>query len=128
MQEEEEKVTYLRWTNNACSKNELMRKSQEHDIEENKEKDNDFGGIEWDNELNQRDVEEDDSYFGSTAQDHARDHSKRRSLIAKFKKWVEGGDKTKLRRLVEREKNGAEDSCLLLARKSCSSAECTMCL
>lgn len=124
MQEEEEKnkaleaeeVIYLRWTN-ACLKNELMRRSQQHDIEEHENcgGNEEFGS---ENELNQRAVEENGSYFGSTAQDHARDRSKRRRLIAKFKKWVEGSDKCLPRNSAS---DGVEEDSCLVARKSCSS-------
>lgn len=119
---------YLRWSN-ACLKHELMRRSQEEHTAGTS-----FGGIEelrLDNELDQRAVGQGGSYIGLTTRDHAR--SRRRKLIAKFKKWVEGSEKTKQSRLEVKERHGnkcfprhsvfdgAEDA-YIPARKSCSSA------
>lgn len=124
---EAEELIYLRWSN-ACLKHELMRRSQEEHTTGTS-----FGGIEefgLDDEPDQRAVEQGDSYFGLTTRDHAR--SRRRKLIAKFKKWVEGSEKTKQSRLDVKERrgnkcfprhsvsDGAEDA-YIPARKSCSS-------
>lgn len=127
---EVKELIYLRWSN-ACLRHELMRRNQQEQMEENKQMDCNCGGIEEfasDNELNRCTVGQGDSYFGLTTQNHA--HSKRRKLIAKFKRWVEGCEKTKQ---SSKEKHGnkcfsrhsasdgAEES-YLPARKSCSSA------
>ncbi|KAH6802700.1 hypothetical protein C2S51_034146 [Perilla frutescens var. frutescens] len=117
----------------SCLSHELMRRRSQEHTEENKETSTSFRGIEEfgsDNELNQCSKEQGGSYLGLTARDHA--HSKRRKLIAKFKRWVEGSEKTKQSSLVEKEKHrnkcfprhsvshGAEDA-HFPARKSCSS-------
>lgn len=47
---------------------------------------------ELDDEVNQRGAEHGESYFGLRNRDHAHavTHSKRRRLMAKLKRWVEG--------------------------------------
>ncbi|KAK6147110.1 hypothetical protein DH2020_018022 [Rehmannia glutinosa] len=115
-------LIYLRWQN-ACLRHELMMRNQEQEQ-------NNFGGIAeieefgLDNEINRNNVGQDESYIlGLTTQNHV--HSKRRKLIEKLRKWVEGGEKEKhgknkcfRRRSVS---DGAEDG-YFPARKSCSSA------
>ncbi|KAK6140108.1 hypothetical protein DH2020_026106 [Rehmannia glutinosa] len=115
-------LIYLRWQN-ACLRHELTRRNQEQEQ-------NNFGGIAeieefgLDNEINRNNVGQDESYIlGLTTQNHV--HSKRRKLIEKLRKWVEGGEKEKhgknkcfRRRSVS---DGAEDG-YFPARKSCSSA------
>ncbi|KAG8376642.1 hypothetical protein BUALT_Bualt09G0084700 [Buddleja alternifolia] len=119
-------LIHLRWCN-ACLRHELMRRNQEQErMEENNEVEINYGGngeIEEygsDNELNRC--------------NQIRVHSRRRRLIAKFKRWVEGSEKCKHNLEEETEDHGnkcfrrqrsvsdeAEEACVL-ARKSCSSA------
>lgn len=128
LQEHEASEVKKLMRSNACLKDEMRRRSQEHTEEDKETNSTSFRGIEEfgsDNELSQRGVEQ-----GLIVREHA--HSKRRKLIAKFKKWVEGSDKTKQSRLDEMEKHGtkcfprhsvshgAEDA-YFPARKSCSS-------
>ncbi|KAI3472003.1 hypothetical protein Pfo_028691 [Paulownia fortunei] len=133
---EVKELIYLRWCN-ACLRHELMRRNQEQEqMEENKQMENNFGGVveieEFgsDNELNRCTLGQGESNLGFTSQNHA--HSKRRKLIAKFKRWVEGIEKSK-QNLDEKEKHGNKcfrrcsvsdgaEEAYLPTRKSCSSA------
>ncbi|KAI3473956.1 hypothetical protein Pfo_028530 [Paulownia fortunei] len=133
---EVKELIYLRWSN-ACLRHELMRRNQEQEqMQENKQMENNFGGMveieEFgsDNELNRCTLGQGESNLGFTSQNHA--HSKRRKLIAKFKRWVEGIEKSK-QNLDEKEKHGNKcfrrcsvsdeaEEAYLPARKSCSSA------
>ncbi|KAG5584196.1 hypothetical protein H5410_044630 [Solanum commersonii] len=127
---EDKELIYLRWCN-ACLRHELMRRNQEQK-EQGKNQELNLG------EENRENVEEfapkvHDLIIGrSSSVGHnesclnspINDHSKRRKLMQKFKKWVEGSDKTK------NETNCFKRHCVsdhtedLIhpARKSCSSA------
>ncbi|KAJ8532783.1 hypothetical protein K7X08_015672 [Anisodus acutangulus] len=133
---EDKELIYLRWCN-TCLRHELMRRNQEQ-MEQRKNQELNFG------EENREIVEEfvpqvhelimrrsssmghNESCSSSPINEgHSNDHSKRRKLIQKLKKWVEGSDKVKhetncfKRHSVS---DHTEDLNILPARKSCSSA------
>lgn len=137
-------LVYLRWCN-ACLRHELIRRNQQGEnveakkghqvelcIEEN--------GSEGDSESS---VILDDHAISSSecttpsrdhGQAHAHAHSKRAKLIEKFKRWVEGSEKTK--RKSEQKSHGEVVKCIgkhmvvpdgaeeiqVSARNSCSSS------
>ncbi|MCD7468877.1 hypothetical protein HAX54_007423 [Datura stramonium] len=133
---EDKELIYLRWCN-ACLRHELMRrnleqmeqrKNQELNLgEENREVVEEF--VPKVHELIMRrssSVGHNESCLSSPINGgHSNDHSKRRKLMQKFKKWVEGSDKMKheancfKRHSVS---DHTEDLNMLPARKSCSSA------
>lgn len=123
---EDKELIYLRWCN-ACLRHELMRRNQEQMEqklnlgEENREIVEEF--VPKVDEL----IIKRSSSIGhneSCLNSPINDHSKRRKLIQKFKKWVEGSDKMKYETNCFRRhsvSNHTEDL-ILPARKSCSSA------
>ncbi|KAK2965371.1 LOW QUALITY PROTEIN: hypothetical protein RJ640_024113 [Escallonia rubra] len=96
-------LIYLRWCN-ACLRHELMRRNQEQEekLDGNKKKldlesggsgdQRDFG---LERELDGLNVQHSEACLGLTTGLFA--HSKRRRLIEKFKRWVEGEEKGKQR-------------------------------
>ncbi|KAL3532019.1 hypothetical protein ACH5RR_005540 [Cinchona calisaya] len=105
---EAKELIYLRWCN-ACLRHELMRKNQEQEelgqqknqMELNLGEILDFGS---DNELENSTFEHGDSCLHLPTTGHARAHLKRSKFIEKFKRWVEGSEKTKQRK-GEKEKS-----------------------
>lgn len=110
MEEQEvEELMQLRWSN-ACLTHELARRNENTRIE-------DFG---LDNELDRGNVGEGDSYCGSKTQNRA--NSRRRKLITKFKRWMEGDEKTEEKHKSKCfPRHSVSDEDYLHARKSCSS-------
>lgn len=127
---EDKELIYLRWCN-ACLRHELMRRNQEQ-MEQRKNQELNLG------EENREIVEEfvpqvhDLIIKRSSSVGHnesclnspINDHSKRRKLIQKFKKWVEGSDKMKNETNCFRRHSVSDhtEDLMLPARKSCSSA------
>lgn len=128
---ENKELIYLRWCN-ACLRHELMRRNQEQ-MEQRKNQELNLG--EENKEIVEEFVPKVDELIikRSSSIGHnepclnspINDHSKRRKLIQKFKKWVEGSDK-----LMKYETNcfrrhsisNHTEDLILPARKSCSSA------
>ncbi|TMW90383.1 hypothetical protein EJD97_015783 [Solanum chilense] len=125
---EDKELVYLRWCN-ACLRHELMRRNQEQ-MEQGKNQELNLGEEE---NVEQFVPKVDDLIIGrSSSVGHnesclsspINDHSKRRKLIQKFKKWVEGSDKMKnetncFKRHCVSDHN---EDLIHLGRKSCSSA------
>lgn len=113
---ETKELIYLRWCN-ACLRHELTRRNIEQDEvkEENDHHVDEIAEYRSDHELTSSSrLGHGDSCLGFTRGSHAQ--SKRRKLIAKLKRWVEGSEKMK-NKLDEKEPQEN-----ILARKSCSSA------
>ncbi|KAL2509274.1 protein CHUP1 [Forsythia ovata] len=129
-------LIYLRWCN-ACLRHELMRRNteEEEELVENNHLNMNFSGsretAEYGSDhelLSSSRLGHDDLCLGFTTGGHAQ--SKRRKLITKLKRWVEGSEKMK-KKLDEKEKvenkgfrrlSVSEHVHQLPARKSCSSA------
>ncbi|KAK2965370.1 hypothetical protein RJ640_024112 [Escallonia rubra] len=103
-------LIYLRWCN-ACLRHELMRRNQEQEekLDGKKEKlDLEFGGsgdqddFRSERELDGPNVQHSQACLDLTTSFRA--HSKRRRLIEKFKRWVEGKEIGKPR--LDEKKNG----------------------
>ncbi|KAL8516789.1 hypothetical protein ACS0TY_015156 [Phlomoides rotata] len=109
-EQEDEELIQLKWRN-ACLTHELTRGDKNTRIEE-------FGS---DDELNGGNVGEGDMYFGSKTQNRA--DSRRRKLITRFKRWMEGGEKSKEEKHRSKcfPRHFVSDEDYLHARKSCSS-------
>lgn len=108
---EEEELMQLRWIN-GCLTHEVTKRDEILPIEE-------FG---FDDEVNKSNVGEGGSFFGSKTKN--RENSRRRKLITKFKRWMEGGEKTKEenhRSKCVRRHSVSDDQDYIHARKSCSS-------
>lgn len=125
---EVEELIYLRWSN-ACLRHELMRRDQEQErTEDDRQTENNLGGtveiedLGSDNELSRSIVGCGDSYLGFMNRNHA--HSRRRKLIAKFKRWVEGSEKEKHGNKCFRRRSASDgvEEVYFPARNSCSSA------
>ncbi|KAK4396437.1 protein CHUP1, chloroplastic [Sesamum angolense] len=125
---EVEELIYLRWCN-ACLRHELMRRNQEQErMEDDRQMENNLGGIVEiedlgsDNEVSRSIVGHGDSYFGFMNRNHA--HSRRRKLLAKFKRWVEGSEKEKHGNKCFRRRSASDgvEELYLAGRNSCSSA------
>ncbi|KAL2250701.1 UNVERIFIED_CONTAM: Protein CHUP1, chloroplastic [Sesamum indicum] len=125
---EVEELIYLRWCN-ACLRHELMRRNQEQERkEDDRQMENNLGGIVEiedlgsDNEVSRSIVGHGDSYFGFMNRNQA--HSRRRKLLAKFKRWVEGSEKEKHGNKCFRRRSASDgvEEMYLAARNSCSSA------
>lgn len=134
-------LVYVRWCN-ACLRHELIRRNQQQgdNVEEKNSHQVELcfeeNGLEGESESS---VILDDHGAPSLecttpSRDHAHAHSKRPKLIEKFKRWVEGSEKTK-RKSEEREKHGEVVKCfgkhmvfdgaeeiVISARNSCSTA------
>ncbi|CAN4121459.1 unnamed protein product [Withania somnifera] len=133
---EDTELIYLRWCN-ACLRHELMRRNREQ-MEKRENQELNLG------EENREIVEEfvpkvheiimrRSSSVGHTESclsspingGHSNnDHSKRRKLVQKFKKWVEGSDKMKQETNCFRRHSVSDhtEDLILPARNSCSSA------
>ncbi|KAK4419294.1 protein CHUP1, chloroplastic [Sesamum alatum] len=125
---EVEELIYLKWCN-ACLRHELMMRTQEQERREDDRKtENNLGGIVEiedmgsDNEVSPSIVGHGDSYLGFMNRNHA--HSRRRKLLAKFKRWVEGSEKEKHGNKCFRRRSSSDgvEELYLPARNSCSSA------
>ncbi|KAJ7976023.1 Protein CHUP1, chloroplastic [Quillaja saponaria] len=108
---EVKELIYLRWSN-TCLKHELMRNHQQQQRQRHNQEGNslelDFEGsgriIHYDSEHETDDclVEHNVPCFGAAHSDH--DYSKRKKLLQRLRRWVEGGDKAK-GKLAEKEKH-----------------------
>lgn len=95
--DEVKELIYLRWCN-ACLRHDLLRRNQEEKDHEREAEQMElhvgeiahFGS---DNELDCSSFRHGDSCLGFPTSRHA--HSRRRKLIQKFKRWMEGSEKTK---------------------------------
>nr|GMC79606.1 protein CHUP1, chloroplastic [Ipomoea batatas] len=128
---EEKELVYLRWCN-ACLRHELTRANQEDENQSEVNNNGDSGEIAdfaSDSELRSSSVGHHESCLGFPIGGHSHDHSKRKKLVQKFKKWSE---KMK-HKLDEREKHHTKCSAnhsysatagdlILPARNSFSSA------
>ncbi|KAA8518653.1 hypothetical protein F0562_016127 [Nyssa sinensis] len=87
-----EELVFLRWCN-ACLRHELTRKNQEQEQEQQGDEKNqmelDFGGS---GEIDDFGLENE---LNGSVLEHGQAHPKKGKLIAKLKRWVEGGEKTK---------------------------------
>ncbi|XP_019155073.1 PREDICTED: protein CHUP1, chloroplastic [Ipomoea nil] len=129
---EEKELVYLRWCN-ACLRHELTRTNQEDEnqseVNNNGEDSGEIADFASDNELRSSSVGQHESCLGFPIGGHSHDHSKRKKLVQKFKKWSE---KMK-HKLDEKEKHHTNSSAnhsysstagdlILPARNSFSSA------
>ncbi|OIT01434.1 PREDICTED: protein CHUP1, chloroplastic [Nicotiana attenuata] len=133
---EDKELIYLRWCN-ACLRHELMRRNQEQ-IEQEKNQDQELNLGEENTEIvtefvpqhelimrRSSSVGHNESCLSSPINGgHSNDHSKRRKLIQKFKKWVEGSDKMKHETNCFKRHSVSDctEELMIPARKSCSSA------
>ncbi|XP_060201377.1 protein CHUP1, chloroplastic [Lycium barbarum] len=125
---EDRELIYLRWCN-ACLRHELMRRNQEQmeqvkNHQENREIVEEF--VPQAKELIMRrslSVGHNESCSSSPINGgNSNDHSKRKKLMQKFKKWVEGSDKMKQEANCFKRhsvSDHTEDLNMLPARKSC---------
>ncbi|KAF3441757.1 hypothetical protein FNV43_RR15672 [Rhamnella rubrinervis] len=135
---EVKELIYLRWSS-ACLRHELM-KNQEHQ-EQIQRKDHleiDFEGnliVEnygSEQELEGMIMEQNGDYFDTATGEQV--HSKRRKLLQRLRRWVEGSENKGKAKLIDHEKESHEVKCFrrhsvsdeseehLQARRSCSSA------
>ncbi|XP_009773567.1 protein CHUP1, chloroplastic [Nicotiana sylvestris] len=133
---EDKELIYLRWCN-ACLRHELMRRNQEQ-IEQEKTQNQELNLGEENTEIitefvpkhelimrRSSSVGHNESCLSSPINgSHSNDHSKRRKLIQKFKKWVEGSDKMKHETNCFKRHSVSDytEELMIPARKSCSSA------
>ncbi|XP_009623510.1 protein CHUP1, chloroplastic [Nicotiana tomentosiformis] len=133
---EDKELIYLRWCN-ACLRHELMRRNQEQ-MEQEKNHDQELNLGEENTEIvtefvpkhelimrRSSSMGHNESCLSSPINEgHSNDHSKRRKLIQKFKKWVEGSDKMKHETNCFKRQTVSDctEELMIPARKSCSSA------
>lgn len=125
-------LIYLRWCN-ACLRHELMRKNlEQEDLQpRNHQREltcgeiSDFG---WENEHDHSSWDHGDSCLNFPTTGHARARSTRQKFVEKFKRWVDGTDKTK-QKIKDKKKHNVSHSLPdgpgflhNPARNSCSSA------
>lgn len=99
---EVEELVNLRWSN-ACLRHELM-KNQEQSQERNQKKDHweldfqgnlEIGNFGLEQELANMVLGNNENGFGISTSDQASSSSKRKRLLQKLRKWVEGSEKGK---------------------------------
>ncbi|XP_011022125.1 PREDICTED: protein CHUP1, chloroplastic [Populus euphratica] len=129
-------LIYLRWSN-ACLRHELMRShgQQQLQIEDKKnylELELEVGREIAECDLEQQQQQHEDPCLGVASS--SKTYSKRKRLLKKLKKWVEGGDEGMQSNMDEKGKHeincfgrhsvseGAEEDHLMYSRRSCSSA------
>ncbi|CAN4117168.1 unnamed protein product [Withania somnifera] len=120
---EDNELIYLRWCN-ACLRHELMRRSQEQ-MEQNREIVEEFVPKVDEIIMRSASIRHNESCLNSPSNGgHLNDHSKKRKLIQKFKKWVEGSDKMKHETNCNKRHSVSDHTkdLILYGRKSCSSA------
>ncbi|KAL8135893.1 protein CHUP1, chloroplastic [Apium graveolens] len=135
-------LVYLRWCN-ACLRHELIRRNQQgenveakkgHQVELCIEENGSEGGSESSVILDDHGISSLECTTPSRDQARPQAHSKRPKLVEKFKRWVEGSEKTK--RKSEQKQHGEVVNCIgkhmgvsdsaeeiqVSARNSCSSS------
>ncbi|CDP15324.1 unnamed protein product [Coffea canephora] len=108
-------LIYLRWCN-ACLRHELLRKNlEQEDLQQRKDhRELNFGEISnfgWENEHDHSSWDHGDSCLNLPATGHAHPRSTQQKFIDKFRRWVEGSDKTK-QKIEEKKKHNVSHSLL----------------